>query len=286
MEKDFYYYKKLIEGNQLPDDFNQWLMQNEYDETNDCGETLAHIAAFYGNLPVNWTDKREDWLNKSDHGLTVAHIAAVCGTLPTDWTDYTNDWLNKDNDGYTVAYLAARNGSLPKDWTDDPEDWKIQDYADLTIGFIYSNHHKEHYNNPKNLDDYCQNMIDHLYPIVEKEKIASGHANDVNIFLEPFINSIQKQSEDDWMKTSDEYSGFLIDHVESVIDYIQHHLRFVDNIDGDDLILANQIKENIEQASQYIQDEKIRIKEHLFKHHEYKNNSAIKDDKIDLSRSL
>ena len=279
MDKDFDYYKKLIEEDQLPDSFNQWLMKGKF------SYTLAHFAAEKGILPPDWTDKTEDWLVENKYRITIAHEAALKNILPTNWTDKTEDWLVKDRWGNTIAHEAAYSGFLPMDWTDDPKDWLIKNKWKDTIG-LYFCHHKEHYNNPKTLEEYCQNMIDHIYPIVEKEKITSWYVNDVNNFLELFIDSIQKQSEDDWMKTSDDYSGFLIDYIESVIDYIQHNLRFDDDIRGDDLILVNQIKKNIEQTSQLIKDEKIKIKEHLFKHHESKNQSVIKEKEPDFSETL
>ena len=304
MEKDFEYYKNLIEQDQLPDGFDQWLMNDEN------GWTLAHIAACHGNLPPdwtdnpkdwlvkdrwgntvahdstrseilpkNWTDKPADWLMKDDDGITVAHLAVLIGILPPGWTDKTEDWLVKNDYDYTVASYAASKGTLPPDWTDDPNDWKIQDNDGYTIGFFYSLNHQQHYNNPQSIEEYCQNMKDHLFPIVEKSLIQHYQINHFHHFLEPFISCIKGQTQDSWMKTSDTYSGFLIDYTESVVSYIQDNLRFVDFIEGDDLILANKIKDNLEQTSQHLQNEKIKIKEHLFLHYESKNKSIIKDNK-------
>ena len=215
MEKDFDYYKDLIEKNKFPE-----------------------------GLPESF----DQWLMKGENGETLAHVASKKGILPTDWTDDINDWLIKNEKGQT-------------------------------IGFLYFSHHKEHYNNPQTIENYCQNIINHLYPIVDNGAIESGYVNDLNIFLEPFIDSIQMQSKDDWMKTSDDYSGFLIDYVESIISHIQNHLYFDDFIVGYDLILANQIQDNLQQASHLINDEKMKIKEHLFSHYESKNKSII-DNKI------
>ena len=252
MEQDFNYYKDLIEKNQLPDGFDQWLMVGENDQT------LAHIAVKNKILPP----------------------------LPPNWTDNTKDWLVKNNDGATIAHLAARKSILPPDWTKNHEDWLIKSKHDFTIGFFYSEKNKNHFNNPINLEDYCQNMINHIYPIVEKGRVFKFYAKNLNNFLNPFLSCIKEKSDKEWIKKSDDYSGYLIDYVESVIDYIKNNLLFDYDIGGDDLILANQIKENIKQTSLYIQDEKIKIKEHLFSRYESKNQSIINENEIDLSRSL
>ena len=250
MEKDFDYYEDLIKKNKLPDGFDEWLMKGKF------SYTLAHFAAYKGILPPDWTDKKKDWLIENNYGDTVAHYASC-------------------------------NGILPPDWTNKPEDWLIEDGCWRTIGFCYSENSKHHYNDPKTLEDYCQNMNDHLFPIFrDNSEIFIFHLKSFNNFLNPFLKSIQEQKQDEWMKTSESYSGFLIDYTESIVSYIQDNLRFVDNIQGDDLILANQIKENLEQTSQHLQNEKIKIKEHLFAHHESKNQSIINEKEPSFSETL
>ena len=305
MKKDFDYYKDLIEKKQLPEGFDQWLM------TDDEGNTLAHVAVYMDKLLPDWTDKTEDWLIKDSLGNTIAHVAASRGILPPHWTCNTKNWLLKDINGdsiaheaaykgilppdwtdktedwLTIAHVAAHSGVLPLNWTSNPENWLIKNSWEYSIGFLYSNAHKEHYNNPKTLEDYCKNMINHLYPLIYKKNgFEQGEINNLNNFLEPFLKCIDETTQKEWMKTSDNYSSFLIDYVDSIMNYIQDHLRFVDFIEGDDLILANQIKDNLDQTSHHLQNEKIKIKEYLFKQHEFKNQSIINENEIDLSRSL
>ena len=297
MDKDFEYYTELIRKRKLPKNFNQWLVKDEE------GNALAHIAAKHKILPPNWTNKREDWLVKDSNGYTVAHIATYYGILRLDWTDKTEDWLVEDFWGETIAHYAAKKGILPHDWTDDPKDWLIKDkngetiahYAaekrilpkdwtdknedwciknnnNETIGLLFCSDKKYHYNNPQTIEDYYKNTKDHLFPLTENfSKISNSKFIHVNNFLEPFIDIIKKQSQDDWMKSSDDYSGFLIDHVECIIDHLRYNLHF-ENIKGNNL-------RNLIQASEYIKDEKMTIKQHLFEQHESKNQSIIKDNK-------
>ena len=238
-------------GNMLkkPKDFNQLLVSSE------SGNTLAHKAARDGNLQPDWTDKKEDWLVKNKLEITIAHS-------------------------------AARKGILSPDWTDDPEDWLIKDDLNHTIGFIYSKHDKPFYNNPKTIEDHGQNIIDHILPIFERDKIIKISRSETyhfNIFLNPFLKKIKEQKFDDWMKTSDDYSGFLIDFVENIICNLKSNLNF----EEETKYSIKMIKE-IEEIIDQIQNDKLKIKEHLFKHYESKNQSIIneKEQKHDLSDTL
>ena len=244
MEKDFYYYKKLIEGNQLPDDFNQWLMIDGY-------------------------------------GTTLAHIAAYEGVLPTDWTDDPKDWIIRDKDRITIAHEAALKNILPTNWTTNKEDWLIE-IEHRTIGFIFSSKNYKHYNDPKTLVEYSQNIINHLLPLISNNFIGSDSVLNINNFLNPFYNKIIEQKHDDWIKTSDEYSGFLIDYVETIINQMEIKKYF--SIDDDNLFF-DEFNDNIEQIKKIIEYNKIEIKNRLFSHHESKHQS-IRKDKLDFSNTL
>ena len=266
MERDFDYYLDLIEKNQLPDDFDQWLMMDK------DGTALAHVAASYSILPSDWTDKTEDWLIKNHRGIgeTIAFYAISNDILPVNWTDKTEDWL-EDFDGYrTLAHIAAKKGYLPPDWNGKKE-LLVKDSQGKSIGFYYYANLNKCDNN-QTLEDYCQNMKDHLPSLIYERKLLIN-------FLDPFLKSIQEQSQKEWMKTSDAYSVFLIDYVESIMDYIQDNLCFSDSIPYEEFEdLADKIKDKLNKTSQYIENEKVRIKEHLFKHYEDKNKSISKDE--------
>ena len=86
------------------------------------------------------------------------------------------------------------------------------------------------------------------------------------------------------MKTSNNYFGFLIDYVEMIIGFIKDNIRLDQKMKDDNyLMLVNNFLDTIEKTSQYIKNEKIKIKEHLFKHHESKNQTIMKEKEPDFS---
>lgn len=234
MEQDFNYYKKIIEKYQLPDDLGQWLM------TNEEGNTLAHIAAKKGILPPDWTDKTEHWLIKDALKTTIAHNAAI-------------------------------NGTLPINWTNDPQDWMIFDISNSSIGLNFSYNKKEHYNSPENLIEYAENIKNHLYPFLDHTLTVMIDLQVLKAFINPFFREIKDTNIDGWLETSDEYSGFLIDYIESIVETIKEDLKF----EGKEKIPAffhKKITNEIDDTIDYIKQEKIVIKERLFNQYATKKN--------------
>jgi hypothetical protein len=134
--------KILLLSKKLGDDFSQW------DLADNRGETVAHVAARVGYLPVtfhlwNIADKKglsvahtaaqyghlpidfDQWGLARKDGCTVAHVAAWCGCLPTDF----NQWDLADNDGWTVAHEAAKFMELPFDFNQ----WGLIDDNGLSV---------------------------------------------------------------------------------------------------------------------------------------------------------
>jgi hypothetical protein len=66
---------KAAEKGTLPQDFNQWELRNEYEET------IAHIMAIYGTL----TDSFNQWALRDRRGRSVAHMVVYRGHLPPDF---------------------------------------------------------------------------------------------------------------------------------------------------------------------------------------------------------
>jgi len=91
--------RKLMDGGDLPEGFQDWLCSDGVDTT------IAHVAARYGKLPANF----DQWHIVDYYGQTVAHEAAIWGTLPIDF----DQWGLVDSKGETVAHMAT---NLPADF--------------------------------------------------------------------------------------------------------------------------------------------------------------------------
>ena len=225
MEKDFDYYKKLINKNQLPNDFDQWLMT---DKDDGYGTTLAHFAAYNCKLPRDWTDKSEDWLIKDKLGNTVAHHAAYSGSLPDDFTELSI----KNNDGKTIGY-----------------------YHYLFGDFSFSD----------SLKELCDDVVNHIVSMHDNNNRDSLNMTAIEKIIFKFQAHISNATTETLMKTSDDYSGFLIDYVENTVSAIFEKIK---NFQEDKAIIKN-----TEDLLLHISQHRTDIKEQLFK-------KTTQDDKI------
>ena len=237
----------LLINDELPEHFNEWLVEDEnnlklvhlaarigklpYNWTGNPEDwliedsnrnTVADILVGHDRLPPNWTNKTKHWLRKDEFGSTFAHRMAKQGKLPTDWTDKTEDWLIKDGLGDTVAYYAVNNGILPSDWTSNPNDWLLSNDEGESIALLYSIKNKDHYNNPKSLIEYLKNIENIFVPYFSNDDIF--YIYDFNIisnFLSPVYDKVEKTCDKEWMSTSENHSGFLIDYALNIFEEIE-----------------------------------------------------------------
>jgi hypothetical protein len=113
---------KLASINKLPDGFNHWNLEDY------MGRTVAHIAAKVGKRLTNEFFERTD-IPKL---LSIAYMAATFNNLPKGF----NKWDMSDEDGVTVAHIAACNGNLP----DDFDQWELADKTGWTVAHSFANH--------------------------------------------------------------------------------------------------------------------------------------------------
>lgn len=304
------YYKELIDNNRLPEHFNQWLM------TDKNGSTIAHYAADYGNLPENWTIEKELWLLVDNNGNTIAHIAASSSSLPLDWTDNPEDWLICDDQNFTVAHCAASTDSLPSDWIENNkqhlflingygmsiahylaihntlmlesienrDDLLIKNAEGKTVGY-YFYQHKNNLSSIEDIEEYLSVIDNHFNLLCENHVKNSTHLEIILMSIKGLASLIQKASLDEYQRTSDDYSGFLIDHLEDFTTKIKNNVSY-------SKLVAISAKERIDMINNcfneifdLIKTNKIKVKESLFKYHESKNNAV--DHKIpDFSETL
>jgi hypothetical protein len=92
---------KLYEVLKIIDsDSNLWKM------TVKDGDSLAHVAGFFGYLPMGF----HQWDIRNNFGATVAHYASLRGRLP----HYFKDWHLTDNYGHKVTVTMHCFRSLPE----------------------------------------------------------------------------------------------------------------------------------------------------------------------------
>ncbi len=106
---------------------------------NNCGVTLAHMAAEQSTLPEGFNK----WDLVDNKNKTVAHVAAEHGNIPKDF-DWERHGLMRDNEGRTVYHSAAEGGCLPE-WFDR---WEIADEDGFTVAHFVAYHN----NIPGNFD--------------------------------------------------------------------------------------------------------------------------------------
>jgi hypothetical protein len=87
----------------LPPWFSQWGLRN------DSGLTVAHTAAFFGQLPE---DIPRDVLGLAAIGMSVAEAAAITGTLPPWFNDW--DMPVPETDLRVLAHSVVRGGFIPE----------------------------------------------------------------------------------------------------------------------------------------------------------------------------
>lgn len=85
------------------------------------GNTVAHAAAFYHQLPANFSQ----WEISNKSGWSVAHTAAKNGSLPKDFSQ----WDIATNTGWTVAHVAAQHGNLPAGF----DQWFLCNNYDVSV---------------------------------------------------------------------------------------------------------------------------------------------------------
>lgn len=256
------YYDKM-KISQLPEDFDQWLLPNHKNTT-----TLAHEAAKLNKLPLYWTSCPEDWLQKDNLDFCVAHYAAKNGCLPTDWTDDPRDWLVKDRFGSTIAHIAASKNALPEDFPY----LEFKNSQSITIGLRLFQ--SQHFPLKEDIYEFSQDIKKHILPCFNNLKLNKEDSKSIHSFMSIFYHKLNEASVEELMTTSEQYSGFLLNHVESIIsEIVSNHNP--NNYHYHDIILKTE---------KLVNEKTLNIKEMLFSRYSEKKYNF--EENFDLINEL